>query len=101
MLRAPDFAGLPYAEALPIIVGMGRALAYAHERGFVHCDFKPANVFLTDRGEVKVIDFGIARGFQQPTDDADADRVRSRLAGRHDAGLRQPGDVRAPRARSA
>ncbi|WP_454763298.1 protein kinase domain-containing protein [Cupriavidus campinensis] len=71
VLRAPDFAGLPYAKALPIIIGMGRALAYAHERGFVHCDFKPANVFLTDRGEVKVIDFGIARGFQQPADDAD------------------------------
>jgi len=71
VLRAPDFEGLPYAKALPIITGMGRALAYAHERGFVHCDFKPANVFLTDRGEVKVIDFGIARGFQQPADDAD------------------------------
>ena len=71
VLRAPDFEGMPYAKALPIITGMGRALAYAHERGFVHCDFKPANVFLTDRGEVKVIDFGIARGFQQPADDAD------------------------------
>jgi len=71
VLRAPDFEGMPYATALPIITGMGRALAYAHERGFVHCDFKPANVFLTDRGEVKVIDFGIARGFQQPADDAD------------------------------
>lgn len=71
VLRAPGFAGLPYAKALPIIIGMGRALAYAHERGFVHCDFKPANVFLTDRGEVKVIDFGIARGFRQPIDDAD------------------------------
>lgn len=71
VLRAPDFAGLPYAKAMPIIIGMGNALAYAHERGFVHCDFKPANVFLTDRGEVKVIDFGIARGFQQPADDAD------------------------------
>lgn len=71
VLRAPDFAGLPFAKALPIIVGMGRALAYAHERGFVHCDFKPANVFLTERGEVKVIDFGIARGFRQPLDDAD------------------------------
>lgn len=71
VLRSPDFQGLPYAKAMPIIVGMGSALAYAHERGFVHCDFKPANVFLTDRGEVKVIDFGIARGFQQPADDAD------------------------------
>ncbi|WP_225934272.1 serine/threonine protein kinase [Cupriavidus sp. EM10] len=71
VLRSPDFQGLPYAKAMPIIVGMGSALAYAHERGFVHCDFKPANVFLTDRGEIKVIDFGIARGFQQPADDAD------------------------------
>lgn len=71
ILRAPDFEGLPYAKAMPIVIGMGNGLAYAHERGFVHCDFKPANVFLTDRGEVKVIDFGIARGFQQPTDDAD------------------------------
>lgn len=71
VLRSPEFQGLPYVKAMPIIVGMGSALAYAHERGFVHCDFKPANVFLTDRGEVKVIDFGIARGFQQPADDAD------------------------------
>jgi len=71
VLRAPDFAGMPFAKALPIVTGMGRALSYAHERGFVHCDFKPANVFLTDSGEVKVIDFGIARVFQQPADDAD------------------------------
>ncbi|GAB3627839.1 nodulation protein NodV [Pandoraea terrae] len=71
ILRAPEFAGMPYAQALPIITGMGRALAYAHERGFVHCDFKPANVFLTDSGEVKVIDFGIARVFQQPAGDTD------------------------------
>ncbi len=71
ILRAPDFAGMPYGKALPIITGMARALSYAHERGFVHCDFKPANVFLTDSGEVKVIDFGIARVFQQPAEDAD------------------------------
>jgi hypothetical protein len=71
VLRKPGFAGMPYAQALPIIQGMCRALAYAHERGFVHCDFKPANVFLTDRGEVKVIDFGIARGFRQPADESE------------------------------
>ncbi|TKC81631.1 DUF4384 domain-containing protein [Trinickia terrae] len=70
-LRAPDFKGMPYEKALPIINGMGRALAYAHERGFVHCDFKPANVFITDSGDVKVIDFGIARVFQRPEEDSD------------------------------
>ncbi|MDQ0143979.1 hypothetical protein J2T05_005608 [Cupriavidus necator] len=71
VLKAPGFAGMPMARAMPIIHGMGNALAYAHERGFVHCDFKPANVFLTDNGEVKVIDFGIARGFLPPADESD------------------------------
>jgi hypothetical protein len=65
MLRAPDFRALTFTEAMKIVRGMGKALAYAHERGFVHCDFKPANVILTDTGGVKVIDFGIARVFQK------------------------------------
>jgi eukaryotic-like serine/threonine-protein kinase len=72
ILRAPEFKGMPYADALPIFKGMANALAYAHERGFVHCDFKPANVFLTDTAEVKVIDFGIARVFQRPEEETDA-----------------------------
>lgn len=71
VLRAPGFKGMPYAEAMPIVSGMGKALAYAHERGFVHCDFKPANVFLTDSGNVKVIDFGIARAFHKAEEDVD------------------------------
>ncbi|WP_109477731.1 serine/threonine protein kinase [Paraburkholderia sp. C35] len=72
ILRTKDFKGMPVQSALPIVRGMSSALAYAHERGFVHCDFKPANVFLTDTGEVKVIDFGIARVFQRPEEDSDA-----------------------------
>jgi len=72
VLRAPGFTGMPYAEALRIVTGIGRGLAYAHQQGFVHCDLKPANVFLTDKGEVKVIDFGIARAFHKPEDDAEA-----------------------------
>ncbi|MBI2275940.1 MAG: protein kinase [Dechloromonas sp.] len=72
MLRAPDFKGMSYAEALPIVCGVAKALAYAHERGFVHCDLKPANIFLTESGDVKVIDFGIARVFQKPEDDGEA-----------------------------
>ncbi len=71
LLRAQGFAGMPFEKARPVIAGMGQALAYAHERGFVHCDFKPANVFLTDGGDVKVIDFGIARVFQRPEEDPD------------------------------
>jgi predicted Ser/Thr protein kinase len=71
-IRAPNFAGMPYAAVMPIVKGIGNALAYAHERGFVHCDLKPANVFLTDKREVKVIDFGIARVFRKPEEDMEA-----------------------------
>jgi len=71
LLRAPGFAGLPYADVLRIVTGMANALAYAHGHGFVHCDFKPGNVFLTDGGNVKVIDFGIARVFQKAEEDVD------------------------------
>ncbi len=71
-LRMPGFTGMPYAEAMRIVNGMGKALAYAHERGFVHCDLKPANVIVTDKGEPKVIDFGIARVFHKPEEDVEA-----------------------------
>jgi len=71
VLRAPGFSGLPYAEVVSIANGMGAALSYAHGRGFVHCDFKPGNVFLVDSGNVKVIDFGIARVFQKTEEDVD------------------------------
>ncbi|SAK72258.1 protein kinase [Caballeronia hypogeia] len=72
LLRNPNFRGMPFTEVFPIFKGMAAALAYAHERGFVHCDFKPANVFLTDTSEVKVIDFGISRVIQRPEEETEA-----------------------------
>jgi serine/threonine protein kinase len=66
MLRNPEFTGMAFDNAMRIVAGMARALAYSHERGFVHCDFKPANVIVTEKGEIKVIDFGIARVFRTP-----------------------------------
>ncbi|MBD2760599.1 Stk1 family PASTA domain-containing Ser/Thr kinase [Yimella sp. cx-573] len=48
-------------EAARITQGILSALEYSHDRGIVHRDIKPANVMLTRGGQVKVMDFGIAR----------------------------------------
>jgi serine/threonine-protein kinase len=48
-------------RALEIGAGILEALDYSHQRGIVHRDIKPANVMITDKGDVKVMDFGIAR----------------------------------------
>jgi hypothetical protein len=56
--RAPS--GLAVPDALNIALATGDALAHAHARGVTHGDVKPDNVFLTDTGEVRLIDFGVA-----------------------------------------
>ena len=53
--------GVPLKRALEIGEGILAALEYSHERGIVHRDIKPANIMITDQGDVKVMDFGIAR----------------------------------------
>lgn len=60
--------GLKMAEALPLIKGMGEALAYAHRNRIVHSDLKPGNVFVTREGVVKILDFGVARAMRRPGD---------------------------------
>lgn len=56
-----DFKGLPVPEALAIIGSIAAGLEFAHRNGIVHGDLKPGNVIVTDQGEIKIIDFGIAR----------------------------------------
>ncbi len=49
------------AGALEVVEQVCDALSYAHAEGIVHCDIKPANVMVDQRGRVKVADFGLAR----------------------------------------
>jgi serine/threonine-protein kinase len=52
---------LPLSRALEITEGILAGLEYSHQRQIVHRDIKPANVMITHSGDVKVMDFGIAR----------------------------------------
>jgi serine/threonine protein kinase len=56
-----DKVSLSYDRIAEIVTNVGDALDYAHRRGIVHRDVKPANIILTNDGTVKITDFGIAK----------------------------------------
>lgn len=64
LLRQYQYIGLPLTEAWVVFRGMCEALKYAHDENIIHSDFKPGNIFVTNKGVPKVFDFGIARAVQ-------------------------------------
>ena len=64
-----EHQAMPLKEALRLFTEMCRGVQVAHENGIVHRDIKPANILLTERKEVKIADFGLAkvrRGHVEP-----------------------------------
>jgi serine/threonine protein kinase len=56
-----DAGPMPAGQALRVGAQVAAAIGYAHDRGVIHCDLKPANIQVASDGMAKVLDFGLAR----------------------------------------
>jgi serine/threonine protein kinase/Tol biopolymer transport system component len=74
-------------EALAIAAQVGEAMEYAHEKNVVHRDLKPANIKVTSDGNVKVLDFGLAKALTDPAPATDSGDAPTLDMGRTEIGM--------------
>jgi serine/threonine protein kinase len=57
---------LPFAQVVDYAIQISAGLGAAHQHGILHRDLKPENVFVTSSGQIKILDFGLAKVFKRP-----------------------------------